>query len=66
MTDTRDRELELFAAACERPPGERRGFLEAACAADPDLRNRIVSLIAAIESGDRVGFLAPDLGDGSA
>jgi hypothetical protein len=31
---------ELFHAALERPPAERRAFLDGACGADVELRNR--------------------------
>ena len=41
-------ELEdLLARALERPPGERPGFLDAACAGRPDLRRELAELIAA-------------------
>src|SRR4051812_43377149 len=40
----------LFAAALERPPGPgREAFLDAACAGDPALRERVGSLLAADE-----------------
>ncbi len=45
----------LFAAALERPPAERSGFLDAACAGDPALRREVEKLLAADEEG--AGFL---------
>jgi Tol biopolymer transport system component len=37
---------ECYHAALERPPAERAGFLERACANDPDLRREVESLLA--------------------
>ena len=45
----------VLSAALEREPGERRAFLEQACA-EPALRMEVESLLAACESGDS-GFL---------
>jgi serine/threonine-protein kinase len=43
---------ELFHQACERPPGERQAFLEAACAGDASVRSEVDALLAA---HDRAG-----------
>jgi len=37
----------IFEAVLDRPPGERTAFLDAACAADPELRREVERLLAA-------------------
>ena len=37
----------IFDAAMDLPPGERTGFLDATCAADPTLRREVERLLAA-------------------
>src|SRR3954462_8384028 len=50
MTSERWRQIkELFLAALEREPVERRAFLEAACACDEEARVEVESLVAAHE-----------------
>src|SRR4051812_7315032 len=50
MTPERWRQIkELFLAALEREPVERRAFLEAACACDEEARVEVESLVAAHE-----------------
>jgi tetratricopeptide (TPR) repeat protein len=46
----------LFDETFERPAGERRAFLDEACAADPELRAHLETLLAADEAAG--GFLA--------
>ena len=46
----------LLDEAFERPAGERRGFLDEACAGDPELRAQMEALLAADEEAG--GFLA--------
>ncbi|HEY3174463.1 MAG TPA: serine/threonine-protein kinase [Candidatus Polarisedimenticolia bacterium] len=46
---------ELFAEALERPPEERRAFLDSRCSGSADLRAEIDSLIAAHEARERAG-----------
>jgi hypothetical protein len=47
MTTARWRRLEaLFDEAMDLPDGERRGFLDEACAGDPELRRELAALIA--------------------
>lgn len=48
---------ELFQAALERPPGERRAFVEAATAGDPDLGRELASLVA--WEANSASFLEP-------
>jgi TolB-like protein len=48
-----DRVKELFWAALERDPGQRRAFLEAACGTDESLRAEVESLLASHERDDR-------------
>ena len=43
---------ELFHAALEQPPGQRRSFLDAACGADDELRAEIERLLQADEQAD--------------
>jgi serine/threonine-protein kinase len=40
----------IFAAALEKPPEERRAFLDEACAGDPELRQEVEHLLQADES----------------
>jgi predicted ATPase/class 3 adenylate cyclase len=50
MTSERWRQIkELFLAALEREPGERRAFLDAACAGDAEASVEVESLVAAHE-----------------
>lgn len=42
-----EREKELFAAACDRPPDERAAFLRDRCADEPDLQSRVERLLRA-------------------
>src|SRR5215470_2943301 len=39
--------LAIFEAATGRPPGERSGYLEQACAGDDELRHEVEGLLAA-------------------
>jgi hypothetical protein len=53
---TRHRRLkELFLGACQRPPGERGAYLEAACGGDVGLRAEVEDLLAA--EAAQPGFL---------
>jgi serine/threonine-protein kinase len=50
MTAERQQQVKaLFQEACERAPGERAAFLEAACPADAELRREVASLLEAYE-----------------
>jgi tetratricopeptide (TPR) repeat protein len=57
MEDTsQQRAKEIFNDVLERPPGERSGFLQSACAGDAALRSQVNELLAAhVEAGE---FLA--------
>jgi serine/threonine-protein kinase len=48
-------EEKLFAAAIELQPSQRRAYLWAACANDPELRKKVESLVRAHEEAG--GFL---------
>ena len=50
----------VFAAALERPPGERAAFIDAACAGDLDLRREVERLLVADELAGT--FLEPAAG----
>ncbi len=54
---------EVFAAAAELPPGERREMLDRECAGDPSLRTEVESLLAA---DDRAGRLVEGIVAGAA
>ena len=47
MNDSPDRDVVVFAAALQLPRGERSAYLERACGADEDLRQRIERLLKA-------------------
>src|SRR5262245_16778762 len=50
MTDTDQHLMTVFAAALDRPkPAERSAYLDAACGADSDLRQRVEALLRAHE-----------------
>ena len=65
MTHQSDRELAVFSAARQLPPGGRTAFLDTACAGDSDLRRRVEELL---QAGDLAGdFLErPAAGPGEA
>lgn len=46
----RDRIQEIFCAALEKPPSERKEFVEKACDSDPNLFREVISLLNAHES----------------
>ena len=52
-------EESIFAAAIRKAPAERVAFLDGVCAANPDLRANVESLLKAHEAAD--GFLEPGL-----
>ena len=52
-------ELDLFAAAIERPVDQRSVFLDEACCGNPDLRARIEILLAIDQQAERAEFLTP-------
>ncbi len=53
---------ELFRAACELPPAERPGFLDAQCEGDETLKNEVLDLLA--EDDSSTGILQhPPLGE---
>jgi eukaryotic-like serine/threonine-protein kinase len=45
---------ELFAAALDLPPGERRALLARECAGDPDMLREVLALLAAAAESERV------------
>jgi TolB-like protein len=52
----------IFQTAIELPPDQRRDFLDAACANDPELRSEVESLISSLElSGDFIEGSAADV-----
>ena len=52
----------IFQTALELPPEQRREFLDAACANDPELRSEVESLISSLElSGDFIEGSAADV-----
>jgi len=53
MTESNNREAELFAGALAVPEGERPRFLDAACGGDARLRERIEQLLKAHQSAGR-------------
>ena len=57
MAHPHEREVEVFEAALELPSGEREAFLERASTGDPELLERVRSLLHAAENG--ADFLAP-------
>ncbi|HUD84660.1 MAG TPA: serine/threonine-protein kinase, partial [Candidatus Saccharimonadales bacterium] len=60
MSDSTDREKEIFNQALEMPSAEaRNAFLQGACGQDHELRNQIEALLRAYASAD--GFI-PDKG----
>lgn len=66
MTRQPDREQDIFADAMDRPPAERKAFIENACAGDQDLRDRVQSLLDAVGQLGDAGFLdKPTGGTGS-
>jgi eukaryotic-like serine/threonine-protein kinase len=52
VPDKTNRESVIFNAACTLPTGERGVYLDAACAGDPGLRQRLEALLAAHEAPD--------------
>src|SRR5438093_8895650 len=64
-TETLERAKDLFNAALDMPPAERRAFIADRCGADARLRDHVESLVAAHE--DAGSFLAsPTFGGASA
>src|SRR5882724_206660 len=57
MVYSHEREVAVFEAALELPPGERDAFLAQASAGDPELLQRVRALLHAAENG--ADFLAP-------
>jgi serine/threonine protein kinase len=57
MAHPHEREVEVFEAALELPPGQREAYLEQASAGDPELFQRIRALLRAAEKSTE--FLAP-------
>jgi len=57
MVHPHEREIELFEAALELPPGQREAYLEQAGAGDPELLQRIRALLLAAEK--EAEFLTP-------
>jgi serine/threonine protein kinase len=57
MSESREREEQIFAEALAVPAGERPRFLDEACRGDPALRQRIEALVRAHDSAG--GFMAP-------
>jgi serine/threonine protein kinase len=55
MKEAFERELAVFSAARQLPPGERAAYLDQTCAGDPALRQRVEELLRAGESAE--GFL---------
>ena len=45
MSDVPAQDVDLFAAAIELPVAERAAYLDRACSGDPDLRQRVESLL---------------------
>src|SRR5437762_8095395 len=64
MPLSQPREEALFAAALERPLGERGAFLDGACHGDEALRQRLEALLAAHEQTDALP--PPPAGDARA
>ncbi|HCT45709.1 MAG TPA: serine/threonine protein kinase, partial [Phycisphaerales bacterium] len=56
MTDSHDREQELFARAMELGSSERAAYLDQACGDDPGLRAQVESLLEAMEQAGHQGF----------
>ena len=56
MSESREREEQIFAEALAVPAGERPRFLDEACQGDPALRRRIEALVRAHDSAG--GFMA--------
>ena len=56
MSDSSDREEQIFAGALAVPEGERQRFLDQACAGDAELRKRIEALLEAHASAG--GFMS--------
>src|SRR5262245_42703144 len=50
---------QLFAEAIELPASERMGFLERACAGDPDLLQRLEGMVETHARAERLAFLNP-------
>ena len=64
MTPERWRRVgELFQSALDRDSGERKGFLEAACGSDQDLRREVESLLAAHRDAGTFGEVSPADGE---
>src|SRR6185436_14124626 len=57
MAYPHEREVEVFEAALELPPGQREAFLAQNSAGDPELLQRVRALLHAAENG--ADFLAP-------
>src|SRR6185436_6676968 len=56
MVHSHEREVAVFEAALELPPGQRDAYLAHACAADPELSQRVRAVLHAAENG--ADFLA--------
>lgn len=56
MSDSYEREQEIFAQALELDPAKRSAFLDEACGSDGDLREQVESLLAAMDEAGQDGF----------
>ena len=56
MSDSYEREQEIFAQALELDPAKRSAFLDEACGSDGDLREQVESLLAAMDEAGQHGF----------
>lgn len=65
MSDSFEREQEIFAQALELEPSKRAAFLDEACGGDAELREQVESLLFAMdEAGQRGFFGQPTSGTG--
>lgn len=67
MSDSYEREQEIFAQALELEASKRGAFLDEACGGDAELREQVESLLSAMdEAGERGFFGQPTSGTGEA
>src|ERR1051326_2884476 len=59
MAHPHEREIEVFEAALELPPGQREAYIEQASTGNPDLSQRVRALLHAAENGAEFLTTAP-------
>src|ERR1051326_5891176 len=59
MAHPHEREIEVFEAALELPPGQREAYIEKASTGNPDLSQRVRALLHAAENGAEFLTTAP-------